>query len=144
MNFFETDALAVGTKGLVFVGQNILVYRRDENAPIAPLLIDVPGGGAERDETPFETFKREVAEEFGLNIRKKDIVYAKRYKSVFENGKFGWFAVAMLPAAKKSSILFGDEGLGYSLITLEDFLKLEDAWPIYQKRAKEYKESSEK
>lgn len=137
-DFFRPDPLGVGTKGLVFIGNDTLIYRRDNKADKYPLHLDVPGGGKEGDETPFETFRREVYEEFRLNITESDIVYFRRYPSIFEEGKFGWYAVVKLPAKVKSQIVMGEEGIDYSLMPLEEFLKKQDAWPVYQQRAADY------
>jgi len=139
VDFFNLDKKLAGTKGLVFIGNEILVYRRDANAPTYPLYIDVPGGQAEKGETPYETFKREVKEEFGLEIQKTDIVYSKLYKSINQPDMHGWFAVAKLPAEMRSKIIFGDEGLEYMLVSLDQFLMSKDAWPVYKKRASDYK-----
>ena len=139
--FFERDDEFAGTKGLVFIGGRILVYRRDGNTSVYPHFLDVPGGGAEANETPFETFRREVREEFGLDILKQQICYARRYPSTQDPGKFGWYTVAKLPDTAKTLVRFGDEGSEYMLMELNDFLHRADAWPVYQQRANEYAQS---
>lgn len=139
---FQEDENFAGTKGLVFIGEKVLVYRRDANAPKYPNLIDVPGGGKESNETPFETFSREVLEEFGLTIRQEDIVYGRKYKSAVKDNEFGWYLVAELPESDENNIVFGDEGVGYALMGLDEFLKRQDAWPAYQKRAADYLSST--
>jgi len=58
-----------GAKGLVFLGNKILVYRRDNKTSNLPLCIDLPGGGRENDESPFDSFKREIKEEFGIDCK---------------------------------------------------------------------------
>jgi 8-oxo-dGTP pyrophosphatase MutT (NUDIX family) len=63
-DFFKRDLKADGAKGLILIGSRMLVYRRDNKTKIYPLHIDLPGGGIEEGETPFEGFKREVKEEF--------------------------------------------------------------------------------
>jgi 8-oxo-dGTP diphosphatase len=141
--FYKHDGLAAGAKGLVFVGDQLLTYRRDEQAPIYPLSIDLPGGGANPGETPFDTFQREVKEEFGLKITPDDITYAKRYPSSFEEGKFTWFPVAKLPESAIAKIVFGNEGLEYVLMSLVEYLDCEDAWPISKERSANYVKSLE-
>jgi 8-oxo-dGTP diphosphatase len=136
--FFEPDELVAGTKGLVFVGDKVVVYRRDAKAPKFPLCIDLPGGKAEPGETPFETFQRETKEEFGLDITKDDVVYARRYESTIDRGKFGWYTVARLPAEAEKRIVFGDEGLEYYVMSPEEYLRRDDAWTTYQDRARDY------
>ncbi len=140
-DFFKGDDNFVGTKGLVFIGNKVLIYRRDAQAPKYPLHLDVPGGGAEPNETPFETFKREVKEEFGLDLTAEQVVYSRRYQSSLNANEFGWYAVAKLPEEQVNRIKFGNEGLEYLLMTLEEFLKQDDAWPAYQKRAEDYANS---
>jgi 8-oxo-dGTP diphosphatase len=137
-DFFKVDPQAAGSKGLVYIGDKIIVYRRSQDAPVYAGAIDVPGGGLEAGETPFETFKREVKEEFGLDITTEHIVYARRYASAQLPGKFGWFAVAKLPAAAKELIVFGDEGDEYMLMTVEEYLALTNAWPVFQDRTRDY------
>lgn len=140
-SFFKYDPLAICAKGLVFIGEAILVYRRDDKTDKYPLCLDLPGGRREGRETPFETFQREVREEFNLKITPEDIVYTKRYLSIFTKHKSGYYVVAKLPASAKSKIVFGPEGLGYTLMSLDTFLARKDAWPVYQQYAAEYIES---
>jgi 8-oxo-dGTP diphosphatase len=141
-DFFQKDDNFVGTKGLVFIGDKLLIYRRDAKAPKYPLHLDVPGGGAEPNETPFQTFQREVNEEFGLEIASDQIVYSRRYKSSLNPNEFGWYAVAKLPSNVEGQIKFGDEGVEYMLMGLNEFLKRDDVWPAYQQRAVDYANSA--
>lgn len=137
-DFWSDDPLSNGSKGLVFIGEDILIYRRDTNTTRYPLALDLPGGGAEHGETPFITFKREVYEEFGLRILPKHIVYARRYPSSTIKGKFGWFPVARLPATCSEEIVFGDEGEAYFLMSISDYLQRNDAWPVFQERTRNF------
>lgn len=66
---FRPDPDTIGSKGLVFIGDALLVYRRDGNTTNHPHELDLPGGAPidenkPETETPFETFRREVKEEF--------------------------------------------------------------------------------
>src|SRR5688572_7051991 len=99
--FFAYDPQASGSKGLVYIGDKIIVFRRTDDAPTHPNELDLPGGGPEKNETPFETFKRELREECGLEITKNDILYARRYASSLHPGKFGWFPVVKFPAGSE-------------------------------------------
>lgn len=136
--FFIYDPLTAGSKGLVFIGDEVLVYRRDKNTKIYPRSIDIPGGGPAAGETPFDTFQREVKEEFGLDIVQSDIVYVKKYPSTLEEIKFAYFPVAKLGSHHKDNIKFGNEGTEYMLISLDEYLGLTDAWPLFQNHAREY------
>ena len=137
-DFFKNDHEFDGTKGLVFVGDEIIIYRRDSNTTLFPFFLDVPGGVRESSETPFETFKREVKEEFGLELQAEHITYSRRYTNNIEPPVFTWFAVAKLPIEFKHRIQFGDEGINYTLMSIEEFLKCKDAIPIHQERTVDY------
>jgi 8-oxo-dGTP diphosphatase len=137
-DFFRFDPLSAGVKGLVYIGDDILVYRRDTKTNLFPLYIDVPGGGPKDGETPFDTFRREVKEEFGLDVVPEDIVYVRCYDGVFEIGKHSYFPVAKLPREAKNQIKFGDEGTEYMIMPIEKYLSLGDDWPYYRKHTLDY------
>ena len=116
-----------------------MVYRRDGNTKSYPFCIDLPGGAPEPAETPFENYRREVKEEFGLDINPEQIVYYKKYPSRIEPGKFTYFPVAQLPKIEEKNIKFGNEGSEYMLISLEELLERTDlAWPYIRDRVKDY------
>ncbi len=127
-----------GAKGLVFINDKIIVFRRDNKTDKFPLYIDLPGGGKENNESPFETFKREVKEEFGIDINISDIEYSKKYKSIFDPKIPAYFIVAKPLHLKENDIIFGDEGLYYFLITPKDFIKLGDAVERQQNKVIDY------
>ncbi len=129
---FERGISFFGAKGVLFVGDRIVVYRRDEKAPNCPLLIDILGGGPDGDESPLETFVREVREEVSLNISKSDVVYAKRYAIIKDPSKEMYFFVAKLPALFENKIKLGDEGFELSLMTPQEYLKRDDAIKSHQ------------
>ena len=139
--FFAFDPNLNGSKGLVLIGDKLLVYRRDSNTDKYPLYIDLPGGGAEHGETPFETFQREVEEEFGLRISRNDVTYVRKYQSLVDKTQTAYFPVVQLPQESEQAIQFGQEGLEYSLVSMQDFSHASDVWPSLQQKAKEYYES---
>ena len=139
--FFNYDSQATAAKGLVYIGEKILVYRRDNKTTTHPLEIDLPGGGIKDMETPFQAFQREVKEEFGLYIIEENITYVRRYT---ESDKSTYFVVAKLPIEVGSDITFGNEGKEYNTITLEDYLNCKDAWILFQERTKDYLQSTTK
>ena len=127
-----------GAKGIVFIGEKMLVYRRDNKTDFFPLKVDLPGGGREKDESPFETFKREVGEEFGINLEKSDILYSKKYKSVMEPRKESYFFVTKSLNIKESNIVFGDEGLEFFLVSPDEFVNLTDGIKRAQDKVADY------
>ncbi|MFZ1250553.1 MAG: NUDIX domain-containing protein [Candidatus Microsaccharimonas sp.] len=103
------------------------------------MCIDLPGGGPENNESPFDTFCREIYEEFGLQLTRSDIVYARKYPSILEQGKFTYFPVVQLPPSAFDKIQFGDEGVEYMLMSFGDFVNSSEiAWPALQERAADY------
>ncbi len=135
---YNRDANFHGVMGLVFVGEKIIVYRRDNKTTRFPLMVDILGGGREGDESPFETFKREVFEEVSLDIKEDYVAYAKQYKSIVDETKSMFFIVVKSGSLKEEDIVFGQEGLKFMLMTPEDFATLRDGVPIQQERTKEY------
>lgn len=135
---FNKNADFSGSKGLLYIGEKLLVYRRDGKTDKFPFYIDLPGGGRAGDESPFETFRREVSEEFGLIIERRQVVYARKYPSIDKKHGFGYFVVAKLPAAEENNIHFGTEGDDYFLMAPTEYLLRTDAWPVYQQRTADY------
>ncbi len=141
---FTYDPLLAGAKGLVFIGDKLLVYRRDANTTLYPHYLDLPGGGAEANETPFETFKRELHEEFGLTINPADVTWWERYPTVLQPGKFGYMLAMHLPAETANSIAFGDEGEEWLLMEPEELMSRSDTWHVHIQRIERYLTAAQK
>lgn len=137
--FFNGDPNTAGSKGLIFIGDSVVVYRRDDNTDDHPHQLDLPGGGPEQGETPFQTFQREAMEEFNLGLSEDDIIYVRQYPSVVRPGKFAYFPVAKLPESAMERIRLGDEGSEYLILSFEEYLSRTDAWDIFQDRSKDYR-----
>ncbi len=127
-----------GAKGLVFIGEKILTYRRDNKTNNFPLHIDLPGGGRDGDESPFDTFRREVKEEFGINIEREDIQFSCAIPSVTEPGKKSYFVVAKPLSVNATDVVFGDEGIEWFLMTPEEFISRPDGIERQQKSVEKY------
>ena len=64
-----------GAKLMLFLGEELLVIRRDEKPEIPwPGYLDFPGGGREGEETPEQCALRETFEEVGLDVTEDQIV----------------------------------------------------------------------
>ncbi len=127
-----------GAKGLIFIGDKILTYRRDNKTDSHPLCIDLPGGGREGDESPFETFAREAKEEFGVSIKKNNIVFSCTVKSIKYPDRESYFIVAKPLNLKTTDVVFGDEGTEWQLMTPEEFISRSDGIEKQQKRVLNY------
>jgi len=135
---FDNNRDFHGVKGIVFIGEKMIVYRRDTNTNSFPLYIDLPGGGKEKNESPFETFKRELEEEFGIEINKEDVKFSKKYMSVMDSTKESYFIVTKPLEIKENDIIFGNEGLEYFLINPKEYLKLADGIKRQQDKVADY------
>lgn len=128
-----------GARGLVFLGEKMLAYRRDYNTTVSPGRIDYPGGGREGDESPFETFRREVWEEFGITIREDEMEFSCTIPSVANPQQQSFFMVARTIRYTSDDIVFGDEGLEWFLMTPEEFVQRPDGIERLQTRVAQWR-----
>ena len=132
-----------GCKIALICGDRILTILRDnkENIPW-PNTWELPGGGREGDETPFECAAREVYEELKIQLSKDDIVWSWIYPSMLDENKNSVFLVGKLTQEQFDNITFGDEGQGFKLMSIEEFLNSKQAVPQLQGRLRDYLEES--
>lgn len=129
----------IGSKLALMIGDRILVILRDDFAHITfPNVWDFPGGGREAGETPLQTMHREVMEEVGLVIPDAAIVWQRPYPSSTDATKTSWFFVAVMPAGFEQEIVFGDEGQGWQLMTLDAFFALTRVVPSFPPRLRDW------
>lgn len=130
-----------GCKIALFCGDKILTILRDDKPTIPwPNLWELPGGGREGNETPFECVAREVYEELNIQLSKDDIIWSWIYPSMLDENKKSVFLVGQLTQEQFDSIVFGDEGQGYKLVSLEEFLTSDRVVPQLQERVRDYVE----
>ena len=122
----------------------ILTILRDDNPTIPwPNLWELPGGGREGDESPFECVAREVYEELGIHLTEDCLLWSKVYPSMLYEGRQSVFMVGQLSQDQFDSITFGDEGQAYKLMNIEEFLNSKRAVPQLQGRLRDYLKESE-
>ncbi|MBS6537639.1 MAG: NUDIX hydrolase [Streptococcus parasanguinis] len=132
-----------GCKIALICDGRILTILRDDKPTIPwPNLWELPGGGREGDESPFECVAREVYEELSIQLLKDDIVWSWIYPSMLDENKNSVFLVGKLTQEQFNSIVFGDEGQGYKLVRLEEFLASDRVVPQLQERVRDYVEES--
>lgn len=130
-----------GCKIALFCGDRILTILRDDKTTIPwPNMWELPGGGREGDESPFECAAREVFEELGITLTEDCLLWSKVYPSMLYEGRQSVFMVGQLSKEQFDSIIFGDEGQAYKLMSIEEFLKSKQAVPQLQGRLREYLE----
>ncbi len=137
-NTYNKNVDFIGAKGLVYIGDKFITYRRDGNTSIFPFYIDLPGGGREVGESPFQTFQRETMEEFGITVEEKDIIFSETHFDPQRPEQNSYFMVTRPLAISESDIVFGNEGLEYSLMSAEEFLGRTDVVSLWQELVKRY------
>ena len=127
---------------LICDGQILTILRDDKEGIPWPNMWELPGGGREGDETPFECVAREVYEELSIQLSKEDIVWSWIYPSMLDENKNSVFLVGQLTKEQFDSIVFGDEGQSYKLVSLEEFLTSDRVIPQLQERVRGYVEGN--
>ena len=132
-----------GCKIALFCGARLLTILRDDKASIPwPNMWELPGGGREGDENPFECAAREVYEELGIHLTEDCLLWAKIYSSMLFADKQSVFLVGKLTQEQFDSIVFGDEGQAYQLMKVEEFLSSSQVVPQLQDRVRDYLEEN--
>ena len=125
---------------LICDGQILTILRDDKPTIPWPNLWELPGGGREGDESPFECVAREVYEELGIHLTEDCLLCSKVYPSMLYEGRQSVFMVGQLSQEQFDSITFGDEGQGYKLMNIEEFLTSSQVVPQLQGRLRDYLE----
>ena len=132
-----------GCKIALICDGRILTILRDDKPTIPyPNMWELPGGGCEGDESPFECAAREVYEELGIHLTEDCLLWSKIYPSMLFEGRQSVFMVGQLSQEQFDSIIFGDEGQAYKLMNIEEFLNSKQAVPQLQGRLRDYLEES--
>ena len=127
---------------LICDGQILTILRDDKETIPYPNMWELPGGGREGNETPFECVAREVYEELSIQLSKADVIWFQIYPSMLDGNKKSVFLVGRLTQEQFESIIFGDEGQGYKLVSFEEFLTSDRVVPQLQERVRDYMEES--
>ena len=127
---------------LICDGQILTILRDDKEDIPWPNMWELPGGGREGNETPFECVAREVYEELSIQLSKADVIWFRIYPSMLDGNKKSVFLVGRLTQEQFESIIFGDEGQGYKLVSFEEFLTSDRVVPQLQERVRDYMEES--
>ena len=130
-----------GCKIALLCDDRLLTILRDDKASIPyPNMWELPGGGREGEETPFECVQREVFEELSLKLEEAAIVWAKEYKGMLDPDKTSIFMVGTITQEEFASIVFGDEGQAYQMMDVSQFLSDNKVILQLQDRLRDYLE----
>ena len=128
-----------GCKIALICGDKVLTILRDDKDDIpCPNMWELPGGGREGNESPFECAAREVYEELGIHLTEDCLLWSKVYPSMLFADKQSVFLVGQLTQNQFDNITFGDEGQGYQLMNVEEFLGSDKVVPQLQDRVRDY------
>ena len=130
-----------GCKIALLCDDRLLTILRDDISTIPwPNMWELPGGGREDEETPFECVQREVFEELGLKLEEEDILWVKDYQGMLDPDKTSIFMAGTITQEECASIVFGDEGQAYQMMDVSQFLADEKVIPQLQDRLSDYLE----
>ena len=130
-----------GCKIALISDDKLLTILRDDISTIPwPNMWELPGGGREDEETPFECVQREVFEELGLKLEEAAIVWAKEYQGMLDPDKTSIFMVGTITQEEFAGIVFGDEGQAYQMMDVSQFLSDKKVIPQLQDRLSDYLE----
>lgn len=129
----------IGVKIALIRGNELLVILRDDKPGLRNAnLWDFPGGGREGNETPFECVTREVDEELQIKLSPESIIYEKTYPAMHDPNLTAYFMVAKIDDKDIENIVFGDEGQGWKLIKIDDFMSDPTAIEALKGRLNDY------
>ena len=130
-----------GCKIALLRDDKLLTILRDDKVSIPyPNMWELPGGGREGEETPFECVQREVFEELGLKLEEADILWVKDYQGMLDPDKTSIFMVGTITQEEFANIVFGDEGQAYQMMDVSQFLSDKKVIPQLQARLRDYLE----
>ena len=133
-----------GCKIALLRDDKLLTILRDDISTIPwPNMWELPGGGCEGEETPFECVQREVFEELGLKLEEVAIVWAKEYQGMLVPDKTSIFMVGTITQEECASIVFGDEGQAYQMMDICQFVSDDKVISQMQDRLSDYLEVRE-
>ena len=128
-----------GIKIALIYGSQIVCIQRDDTPGLRFAgMWDLPGGGRENNEAPIECAQREVYEELRMTIPSNSIHYEKVYPVMIDPDQIAYFLAAPVTKQQIDSIVFGDEGQGWKLMTVEEFMSLDNAVPDLRQRLADY------
>jgi 8-oxo-dGTP diphosphatase len=129
----------VGVKIALINNDELLVIQRDDKPNLRYAgLWDFAGGSREEDETPFECVAREVDEELGLTLNQKSVVWEKMHPAMHDPSIDAYFMVAPITDEEIANVIFGDEGQGWKMMKINEFMQSNEVVEPLKGRLSDY------
>ncbi|MBK1637222.1 NUDIX hydrolase [Rhodovulum adriaticum] len=133
----RTEPAFHGAKLLLLTGDSLISLLRDDVPHIPwPGYWDFPGGEREGDESPAACALRETHEELGLSLAEERLTWRRVFHN--QQGRAMWFFAARIAAQEVEQIVFGDEGQGWAVMRVADYLSHPKTIPPLQDRLRDY------
>ena len=134
-----------GVKIALLNGNDLLMIQRDDKPGLRYAgLWDFPGGARENRETPEECAFREVDEELGITLKPEQVMWSKAHPAMHDKNVKAYFLVAQISDDDIDNIVFGDEGQGWKMFSIDDFLSSDKVVEPLKGRLRAYLRSLEK
>jgi 8-oxo-dGTP diphosphatase len=131
-----------GVKIALIVNDKLVVIQRGNLPGLAFAgLWDFPGGAREGEETPIECAIRETKEELGLNLNPELIKWQSKHPAMANPSLIAYFMVYEITEAEVRAIKFGNEGQGWKLTSISEFMKSNDVVDPLKARLQNYLDS---
>lgn len=130
-----------GVKIAVLIEGKLLMHLRDNKPGLFNAnMWDFPGGGREGNENPQECAKREIFEEFGINLETDSIVWEKIYPAQKDPNQNAYFMVAKISKNVLPEVVLS-EGQKWDVFGVDDFFAKEDVIGALKIRFQDYVDS---
>ena len=133
----------IGAKIALIHDNKLLMIQRDDKPGLRYAgLWDFPGGAREENETPEECVTREVNEELGIVLNPEQIIWKSIHPAMHDASLSAYFMVANISDTEIKNIVFGDEGQGWKMFSVDEFTNSNEVVEPLKGRLKSYFEAS--
>jgi len=122
------NKMGVSQKAIIFHKDKFLIIKRGETAPSNPNKWDLPGGDVDYGENLYESIKREIREEVGLEV--KDLKPYEVHSRIIPETEYYWVTIAYKTETDDSNIKLSYEHSDFKWVNLKEFNQLDSVEKI--------------